>query len=113
MKTTRSLGITAALGLLLSVACIGHADSAEAHHPMVTITTTHGTIVLELFPEDAPKTVENFLKLTRQGFYNGIVFHRVIPGFMVQTGDPTGTGRGGPGYAFADEISPADRKSVV
>ncbi len=73
---------------------------------MVTIETTKGTITLELFPEDAPKAGENFLQLTRQGFYNGILVHRVIPGFMVQTGDPTGTGRGGPGYTFADEFSP-------
>ena len=78
----------------------------EPHHPMVTIETTKGTITLELYPEDAPKTVENFLTLAKKGFYNGIIFHRVIPGFMVQTGDPTGTGMGGPGYTFADEISP-------
>ena len=62
--------------------------------------------MVELASDEAPKTVENFVKLAKQGFYNGIVFHRVIPGFMIQTGDPTGTGRGGPGYTFADEISP-------
>ncbi|MBI4227908.1 MAG: peptidylprolyl isomerase [Candidatus Omnitrophica bacterium] len=72
---------------------------------MVTIETTKGPITVELYPEDAPKTVENFMTLAKKGFYNGIVFHRVIPGFMVQTGDPTGTGTGGPGYTFADEIS--------
>ena len=79
---------------------------SEAARPRATIETTKGTIVVELASDEAPKTVENFVKLAKQGFYNGIVFHRVIPGFMIQTGDPTGTGRGGPGYAFADEISP-------
>ena len=73
---------------------------------MATIETTHGTIVIELYKDKAPKTVAHFVKLAKQGFYNGIIFHRVIPGFMVQTGDPTGTGRGGPGYTFADEFGP-------
>ena len=63
-----------------------------------------GKIVLDLFPKDAPKTVNNFVFLAREGFYNGIKFHRVIPDFMVQGGDPDGTGRGGPGYKFADEV---------
>ena len=67
--------------------------------------TNHGDITLELFDEDAPKTVENFLKLTRDGFYDGVIFHRVIPDFMIQGGDPTGTGTGGPGYTFEDEIN--------
>ena len=68
-----------------------------------TIQTNHGTIEVELFDEDAPKTVENFTKLARDGFYDGVVFHRVIPDFMIQGGDPTGTGSGGPGYQFEDE----------
>ena len=67
--------------------------------------TTQGPIVLELFEEDAPKTVDNFLKLSRDGFYDGIVFHRVIKDFMVQGGCPEGTGTGGPGYEFEDEIN--------
>ncbi|MBI4341641.1 MAG: peptidylprolyl isomerase [Candidatus Omnitrophica bacterium] len=71
-----------------------------------TIETTKGTIVIELYDDKAPKTVANFVKLAKQGFYNGVIFHRVIPGFMVQTGDPTGTGTGGPGYTFADEFAP-------
>jgi cyclophilin family peptidyl-prolyl cis-trans isomerase len=66
------------------------------------VTTNKGAIELELF-DDAPKTVENFVKLARDGFYDGIVFHRVIPDFMIQGGDPTGTGMGGPGYQFQDE----------
>jgi cyclophilin family peptidyl-prolyl cis-trans isomerase len=68
-----------------------------------TIQTNHGTIDVELFDEDAPKTVENFTKLARDGFYDGVIFHRVIPDFMIQGGDPTGTGSGGPGYQFEDE----------
>ena len=67
--------------------------------------TNHGAIAIELYDEDAPKTVENFLKLARDGFYDGVVFHRIIPDFMIQGGDPTGTGTGGPGYTFEDEFN--------
>jgi cyclophilin family peptidyl-prolyl cis-trans isomerase len=70
-----------------------------------TLHTNKGAIAIELFDEDAPKTVENFKKLARDGFYDGVIFHRVIPDFMIQGGDPTGTGRGGPGYTFEDEIN--------
>jgi peptidyl-prolyl cis-trans isomerase B (cyclophilin B) len=70
------------------------------------MNTTKGPIELELFDEDAPKTVENFKKLSRDGFYDGVIFHRVIPEFMIQGGDPEGTGTGGPGYTFEDEINP-------
>jgi cyclophilin family peptidyl-prolyl cis-trans isomerase len=70
-----------------------------------TMQTNHGTIGLELFDAAAPKTVENFTKLAREGFYDGVVFHRVIEDFMIQGGDPTGTGSGGPGYQFEDEIN--------
>src|SRR6201997_220221 len=69
------------------------------------MNTTHGTIALELFDEDAPKTVENFRKLAADGFYDGIIFHRVIPDFMIQGGCPQGTGTGGPGYKFEDEFN--------
>jgi cyclophilin family peptidyl-prolyl cis-trans isomerase len=72
----------------------------------VTIETNKGTIVFETYDADAPKTVENFITLANKGFYNGVIFHRVISGFMIQGGDPTGTGRGGPGYKFADELDP-------
>jgi cyclophilin family peptidyl-prolyl cis-trans isomerase len=68
-----------------------------------TLHTNHGAIALELYDDDAPKTVDNFLKLARDGFYDGVIFHRVIPDFMIQGGDPTGTGSGGPGYQFEDE----------
>src|SRR6195952_996333 len=67
--------------------------------------TSHGTVALELFDEDAPKTVENFRKLAADKFYDGVIFHRVIPDFMIQGGDPQGTGTGGPGYTFEDEIN--------
>jgi cyclophilin family peptidyl-prolyl cis-trans isomerase len=75
-----------------------------------TLHTNHGAIALELYPEDAPKTVENFVTLASDGFYDGVIFHRVIPDFMIQGGDPTGTGRGGPGYQFEDEFN--DHKVV-
>jgi peptidyl-prolyl cis-trans isomerase B (cyclophilin B) len=68
-----------------------------------TIETTRGNIVVKLAPEHAPKTVNNFVFLAKEGYYDGITFHRVINNFMVQGGDPTGTGRGGPGYKFEDE----------
>jgi cyclophilin family peptidyl-prolyl cis-trans isomerase len=70
-----------------------------------TMHTNHGAIELELFDDDAPKTVENFRKLADDGFYDGVIFHRVIKDFMIQGGDPTGTGTGGPGYTFEDEFN--------
>ena len=77
-------------------------DTAKNYN--VSIETDKGTIELELYPQYAPKTVNNFVFLARQGFYNGVTFHRVINNFMIQGGDPTGTGRGGPGYDFEDEF---------
>jgi peptidyl-prolyl cis-trans isomerase B (cyclophilin B) len=70
-----------------------------------TLHTNHGAIELELFEGEAPKTVENFRKLAEDGFYDGVIFHRIIPDFMIQGGDPTGTGSGGPGYSFEDEFN--------
>jgi cyclophilin family peptidyl-prolyl cis-trans isomerase len=75
-----------------------------------TMHTNHGEIQLELFDEDAPKTVDNFVKLSKDGYYDGLIFHRVIPDFMIQGGCPQGTGTGGPGYEFEDEIN--DNKIV-
>src|SRR5881628_1337085 len=69
------------------------------------MTTNHGAIGIELYDDVAPKTVDNFVKLANDGFYDGVVFHRVIPDFMIQGGDPTGTGKGGPGYQFEDEFN--------
>ena len=76
----------------------------------VTFETSRGNIVVDLFPKDAPKTVNNFVFLAKDGLYNGTKFHRVIPDFMVQGGDPEGTGRGGPGYKFEDELKNNPRK---
>jgi cyclophilin family peptidyl-prolyl cis-trans isomerase len=70
-----------------------------------TLHTNHGAVVIELFDEDAPKTVDNFLTLAKDGYYDGLVFHRVIKDFMIQGGCPEGTGTGGPGYEFEDEIN--------
>jgi len=70
-----------------------------------TVVTERGNIVIELYPQHAPKTVNNFVFLAREGFYDGLIFHRVISDFMIQGGDPTGSGRGGPGYKFEDETS--------
>jgi len=110
-------------GTLLSASCGGQAPEPtptpepktySAPPPMAidtskqytaTIETEKGNLVLELFAKDVPITVNNFVFLAREGFYDGSTFHRVIPGFMAQGGDPTGTGRGNPGYAFEDEFS--------
>jgi peptidyl-prolyl cis-trans isomerase B (cyclophilin B) len=85
--------------------------AAKGKNPVVTIETTLGTIVMELYPDKAPKTVENFVTLTKKGFFDGTLFHRVVPGFVIQGGDPLTKdpaqkemwGSGGPGYSFADE----------
>jgi len=115
--------------ILLSVSCAGEApETAPTPEPtpapkpktysappqltidtskqyIATIETVKGDLVLELFASDVPKTVNNFVFLAREGFYDGTTFHRVIPGFMAQGGDPTGTGTGNPGYSFADEFT--------
>ncbi len=78
-------------------------DNAKSYS--CTLETSKGAIDLDLYPEHAPKTVNNFVFLARAGFYDGISFHRVIPNFMVQGGDPTGSGSGGPGYRFEDELT--------
>jgi cyclophilin family peptidyl-prolyl cis-trans isomerase len=82
----------------------GALDTSKTY--VAHVKTEKGEIVCELYAADAPLTVENFVNLSRAGFYDGTTFHRVIPGFMAQGGDPTGTGRGGPGYQFRDEFSP-------
>lgn len=73
-------------------------------NPIVTFETNQGTIKAELFPEVAPNTVNNFISLVKHGFYDGLIFHRVIPGFMIQGGDPQGTGMGGPSYSIKGEF---------
>ncbi|MDE2040397.1 MAG: peptidylprolyl isomerase [Elusimicrobia bacterium] len=85
-------------------------------NPVAQIETSLGAISAELFDKEAPETVANFVKLSEKGFYDGVIFHRVIPGFMIQGGDPTGTGRGGPGYTIPDEFHPKlrhDRAGVL
>ena len=77
-------------------------DLSDSH--VATLETNHGTITIELDAERSPQTVNNFVFLAEQGFYDGVIFHRVIPGFVAQGGDPTGTGTGGPGYRFRDEL---------
>jgi len=82
------------------------AENGDSSVTLIKIETSLGDIEAELYPKETPKTVENFVALAKKGFYDGFIFHRVIPDFMIQTGDPTGTGRGGPGYQFNDEFSP-------
>jgi cyclophilin family peptidyl-prolyl cis-trans isomerase len=79
---------------------------------VATMTTSHGTMVIALDPLAAPKAVNSFVFLARYHYFDGIVFHRIIPGFVLQGGDPTGTGSGGPGYRFVDELPPAGRYKV-
>ena len=88
---------------LLSFHGVAEAESAKS--PRAIIEMTAGKIVVELYEKDAPGTVANFIKLAKQGFYNGLSFHRVVPGFVVQGGDPKGDGSGGPGYAIKDEVN--------
>ena len=113
----RIASIILVLITLLSASCAGTAPERKTYSsppPMIidttrqytaTIETEKGDLVLELFASDVPVTVNNFVFLAREGFYDGTTFHRVIPGFVAQGGDPTGTGTGTPGYAFADEFS--------
>ncbi|MBM4017987.1 MAG: peptidylprolyl isomerase [Planctomycetes bacterium] len=115
MKRSICSAVAAALAACLLAAGCGKASSTEPSTketavpeplPQVTIRTDKGDIVLELAEDDAPNTVANFISLAEKGYYDGVTFHRVIPDFMIQGGDPTGTGSGGPGYVIADEISP-------
>ena len=105
MKLNRLKSIVPLSLLALSFFLQCGADVPDRKGMFAVIHTDKGDLIVELFPEAAPKTVENFVKLSNDGFYDGIIFHRVIPQFMAQTGDPEGTGRGGPGYKFEDEIS--------
>ena len=106
-RLVRIGGLLAGMGLLMASA------RAQGAHPKATIETSLGTIVIELYQDQAPKTVEHFITLAKKGFYNGLIFHRVIPGFMIQGGDPSGNGTGGPGYTFADEFSPKLRHDAA
>jgi peptidyl-prolyl cis-trans isomerase B (cyclophilin B) len=118
MKTPLAWIASAALAALTVIvpACKGEANNLKLDGQPVrntghyaTIETDRGNIVVELYPEVAPKTVANFEKLSKDGFYNGLKFHRVEPGFVVQGGDPQGNGTGGPGYDVPAEISPTEK----
>jgi len=114
---SRTAGIILVLMTLLLASCASPAPKHKTYSappPMTidtskqytaTIETEKGNLVLELFAKDVPVTVNNFVFLAREGFYDGTTFHRVVPGFVVQGGDPTGTGTGTPGYSFADEFT--------
>ncbi len=111
---TRRTILVAAMALAFAFTIGARAEAAPAKarkatkgkHPMALITMEKGgTIEIELYPEDAPKTVENFITLAKKGFYNGLTFHRVVPGFVVQGGDPNGNGNGGPGYTIKAEFN--------
>jgi len=118
---SKAATIILTVGIIFSLSCTSQAPTPEpkpktysAPPPMVidtskeytaTIETEKGNLVLELFASDVPTTVNNFVFLAREGFYDGSTFHRVMPGFMAQGGDPTGTGMGGPGYIFDNEIT--------
>ena len=104
---TTSLASTNAAASTSSLSTANTTNSQTNNQHMITIETNKGTIVFETYDADAPNTVKNFLTLAQKGFYNSVIFHRVIQGFMIQGGDPTGTGTGGPGYTFADELNPA------
>ena len=83
----------------------GRSEAAEPKSQKAVIELEAGKIIIELYPKEAPGTVENFVKLAKQGYYNGLRFHRVVPGFVVQGGDPKGDGTGGPGYTIKDEFN--------
>lgn len=91
------------------IGCTG----GQMGNPTATIQTNMGDMTLELYEERAPITVENFVNLSEDGFYDGVIFHRIIDGFMIQGGDPTGTGTGGPGYTIDDEFHPELRHDSV
>jgi peptidyl-prolyl cis-trans isomerase A (cyclophilin A) len=93
------------LPLVTSLLLVFTGCKRESKNPIVVVETNMGTFEIELFPDVAPKTVENFLTLTNKGFYNGLTFHRVIKGFVIQGGDPNGNGTGGPGYTIPAEFS--------
>lgn len=104
---SRASFVALAAASLVAVSAPAEAQKGGAKrpdpHPIVTMVTTKGTIKMKLYPKEAPKTVENFVKLIKKGYYNGLKFHRVEPGFVIQGGDPKGDGTGGPGYTIPDE----------
>lgn len=115
-RTLRLVRAAVVIALVLAVAAPGFADNSKLDGLPVrntghyaTLETDRGNVVIELYPNVAPKTVANFEKLSKDGFYNNLTFHRVEPGFVVQGGDPSGNGTGGPGYELPAEISPTEK----
>ena len=109
MQTTRLLALAAVVAAFSGGPTGTPIEAIQANDLTAVITTTKGDIQVTLFPSEAPLTVANFVNLAQRGYYDGLRFHRVIANFMIQGGDPTGTGSGGPGYRFADEFSPSRR----
>ena len=111
--------IVGLVSLFLIAGCVTFEDSPQEEKTMVTfilLETTMGDIRVQLFDDKAPETAANFKKLVSEGFYDGVIFHRIIPDFMIQGGDPSGTGTGGPGYTIKDEFNPElrhDRKGLL
>jgi len=104
-SSTKKLLIGLAVVIAIAVVVVVITKMPEETKTYATIETEKGNLVLELFASDVPMTVNNFVTLAREGFYDGLTFHRVVPGFVVQGGDPNGDGTGGPGYQFDDEFT--------
>ena len=109
MQVTHLLAMAAVVATLTGGPTQVPIEAAQSGELMAVIRTAKGEIEVTLFPAEAPLTVASFINLAQRGYYDGLTFHRVLPDFMIQGGDPTGTGRGGPGYTFADEFSPSRR----
>ena len=109
MRATRLLFFSTMLAVIANNVTIMPIQANQSNELSAVIKTSKGDIHLTLYPEEAPMTVANFVNLAGRGYYDGLVFHRVIDNFMIQGGDPTGTGSGGPGYQFGDEFSPKRR----
>ncbi len=109
MQATRLLALAAVFTAFSGGLTGTPIEAIQANELTAVITTTKGDIQVTLFPAEAPLTVANFVNLAQRGYYDGLKFHRVLANFMIQGGDPTGTGSGGPGYRFADEFSPSLR----
>ena len=109
MQVTHLLAMAAVVATLTGGPTQVPIEAAQSGELTAVIGTAKGEIEVTLFPAEAPLTVASFINLAQRGYYDGLTFHRVLPDFMIQGGDPTGTGRGGPGYTFADEFSPSRR----
>ena len=109
MRPTRLLALASVIAAIIGGLKVMPIEATQGNELTAVFTTTKGEIRVALFPAEAPVTVANFVNLAQRGYYDGLTFHRVIDNFMIQGGDPTGTGSGGPGYRFGDEFSPSRR----